>query len=135
MLWSLTILPAAFAVDGVLRVYAQTRFLLVMNAVRLAIVAALIGWFISTTGLIGAVLVTLTATSIVKTAALVRIARLMHVGFAEVLPWKRLAILAVHSAAAAVPAWILMRLVAAPLVSVAIGGATYALTFGAIWYL
>ena len=33
--WCLMILPAAFAVDGVLRVYAQTRFLLFMNAVLL----------------------------------------------------------------------------------------------------
>ena len=73
-----------------LRVYAQTRFLLVMNIARLLIVAGLIGWFISTWGLIGAVLVTLAGTTIVKAAALVRIARLMHVGFAEVLPWKRL---------------------------------------------
>jgi hypothetical protein len=39
-----------------------------------AIVAGLIGWFISTWGLIGAVLVTLAGTSIVKAAALVRIA-------------------------------------------------------------
>ena len=32
--------PPCFAVDAVLRVYAQTRFLLVMNLVRLAFVAA-----------------------------------------------------------------------------------------------
>ena len=142
MVWCLMILPSAFAVDGVLRVYAQTRFLLVMNIVRLAIVAGLIGWFISTWGLIGAVLVTLAGTSIVKAAALVRIATLMHVGFAEVLPWKRLAVQAAHATAAVVPAWILMRFVSAftvafvsaPFLSVAIGGTGYVAAFALIWY-
>src|SRR5262245_59171593 len=41
VVWCLMILPSAFAVDGVLRVYAQTRFLLVMNVARLIIVAGL----------------------------------------------------------------------------------------------
>ena len=62
MVWVLTMLPAVFAVDAVLRVYAQTRFLLVMNLVRFAFVAGLIGWFLSSFGLMGAVLVTLLAT-------------------------------------------------------------------------
>ena len=66
MIWTLTILPSAFAVDGVLRVYAQTRFLLVMNVVRFVVVVALIGWLLSSFGLRGAVLVTLLAMSIVK---------------------------------------------------------------------
>src|ERR1044071_3484774 len=133
MVWCLMILPSAFAVDGVLRVYAQTRFLLVMNAVRLAIVAALIGWFIATWSLIGAVLVTLAATTIVKTAALVRIARLLQVGFADVLPWKRLAALA---APAARPAWILPRVwTAPPRAIIAMSGAVYTLTFALIWFL
>jgi O-antigen/teichoic acid export membrane protein len=136
MVWCLMILPSAFAVDGVLRVYAQTRFLLVMNAVRLAIVAALIGWFIATWSLIGAVLVTLAATTIVKTAALVRIARLLQVGFADVLPWKRLAALAAHATTAAMPAWILTRVVTAPpLAIIAMSGAVYTLTFALIWFL
>jgi len=136
MVWCLMILPSAFPVDGVLRVYAQTRFLLVMNAVRLAVVAALIGWFLSTFGLIGAVLVTLAGTTIIKTAALARIARLMHVGFGEVLPWKRLGVLAVHASVAVVPAWILTRVViASPLITIALSGAAYALTFVGIWWL
>jgi O-antigen/teichoic acid export membrane protein len=135
IVWCLMILPSAFAVDGVLRVYAQTRFLLIMNIARLLIVAGLIGWFISTWGLIGAVLVTLTGTTIVKAAALVRIARLMQVGFAEVLPWRRLAVLAIHATAAAIPAWMLMRIATAPLIAAAIGGTTYVAAFGLIWLI
>ena len=57
--WCLMILPSVFAVDAVLRVYGQTRVLVVLNAVRLAVIAVLIGWSMSTFGLIGAVLVTL----------------------------------------------------------------------------
>src|SRR5207237_177672 len=57
MLWCLMILPSAFSVDSVLRAYAQTRFLLVMNIVRLAVIAVLIGWFLNHFGMIGAVLV------------------------------------------------------------------------------
>src|SRR5688500_22708 len=76
MVWVLTIVPAIFAVDAVLRVYAQTRFLLVMNLVRLGFVAGLIGWFLGAFGLQGAVLVTLAATVLAKGLAVVRIARL-----------------------------------------------------------
>ena len=69
MLW--TLIDArrrCSCVDAVLRVYAQTRFLLAMNLLRLAIVAALIGWsFMTLFGLRGAVLVTLLATAVVKT--------------------------------------------------------------------
>jgi hypothetical protein len=53
MIWTLTILPSAFAVDGVLRAYAQTRFLLVMNLVRFVVVAALISWLLASFGLRG----------------------------------------------------------------------------------
>jgi O-antigen/teichoic acid export membrane protein len=66
MVWALTILPSIFAVNAVLRVFAQTRFLLVMNLMRLAMVAALIGWFLSTFGMSGAVLVTLVSTMLVN---------------------------------------------------------------------
>ena len=38
MAWTLTILPAVFCVDAVLRAYAQTRFLFAMNVLRLGLV-------------------------------------------------------------------------------------------------
>jgi hypothetical protein len=78
------------------------------------LIAGLIGWFMSTFGLIGAVLVTLVATSLVKAAAVVRIARLMNVGVADVLPWRRLAAAAVHAGIAVVPAWWVMRVPSLP---------------------
>ena len=71
-----------------LRAYAQTRVLFGLNVLRLVIVAALIGWFLSAFGLLGAVLVMLLATALVRAAAVVRIARLMGVGVARLLPWR-----------------------------------------------
>ena len=134
--WCLMILPSVFAVDAVLRVYGQTRFLVMLNAVRLTVIAGLIGWFMSTFGLVGAVLATLVATVLVKGAAVVRIARLMNVGVADVLPWRRLAVAAVHAAVPVVPAWWVMRFPSVPLLAaLALSAAAYGTTFAALWYL
>jgi hypothetical protein len=89
MVWALTFLPSIFAVNAVLRVFAETRFLLVMNLIRLAMVAALIGWFLSTFGMSGAVLVTLVSTLLVTIVGVARIAHLLQLSFADALPWGR----------------------------------------------
>jgi O-antigen/teichoic acid export membrane protein len=133
--WALTIVPAIFAVDAFLRVYAQTRFLLVMNLVRLAFVAGLIGWFLGTFGLPGAVLVTLAATVVAKGLALVRIARLLQVSVAAVLPWATLGRIAARALAAAIPAWVFAQLFAAtPWLALVTGGAAYGITYLVICY-
>ena len=116
MLWSLTIFPAVFAVDPVLRVYAQTRFLLYMNIVRVVLVAALIGWCLSAFGLYGAVLITLLSSCAVKGMGLVRIARLMHVRVVDVLPWRSLALIALGALVAGWPAYWMLRHIAMPAV-------------------
>jgi len=134
-IWALTLLPAIFAVDAFLRVYAQTRFLLVMNVVRLGFVIALIGWFLDTFGLPGAVLVTLTATVAAKSLALVRIARLLQVRIAEVLPWGAVARIGARAVAAAVPAWMLSRALAGtPWLAFVTGGAAYGITYLVLCY-
>lgn len=100
MLWSTAILFSALMTDAVLRVYAETRFLLVMNLIRLLLIAVLIHGFLSAFQLSGAVLVTLLATVIAKGLALVRIGSLMRLGFTQLLPWRSLAgILSAASAA------------------------------------
>src|SRR6185503_14749263 len=105
VVWTLTILPAAFAVDGVLRVYAQTRFLLVMNAIRLALVAGGIWWFMGVFGLSGAVLVTLFATSLVKVFGILKIGRVLHIPARQLLPWDRLSVIVLASVIAAAPVY------------------------------
>jgi O-antigen/teichoic acid export membrane protein len=135
MLWSLTILPAAFAVDAVLRVYAQTRFLLVMNVARLALVAGLIGWCMSVFGLAGAVIVTLVATSAVKVMGIVRIARLMNARVADMLPWQRLAAIAVPAAVAAAPTfWVRHSLMIHPIAALACMAAVYGAVYAALHF-
>ena len=133
--WALTLLPAIFAVDAFLRVYAETRFLLVMNVVRLGFVIALIGWFMGTFGLPGAVLVTLTATVAAKSLAVVRIARLLQVSLAEVLPWRTIGRIGARAMAAAVPAWIVAQVFAwAPWLAFVTGGAAYGVTYLVLCY-
>jgi O-antigen/teichoic acid export membrane protein len=136
MIWCLTILPSALSVDAVLRVYARTRFLLGMNVLRLALIATSIGWFLSTFGLAGAVMVTLLSTSLVKGLGVIQIARLLRVGLGDVLPWRRLATVGIHAGIAAVPAFWVNRAATWPAPATVVAtGAVYALTFGAIWWL
>ena len=133
--WVFTIVPSIFAVDAMLRVYAQTRFLLVMNVVRLGFVMAFIGWFMGAFGLVGAVLVTLLATAAAKALAVVRIARLLHVSVTDVLPWRALARITARAMGAGVPAWLIAdRFGAMPAVALIAGGAAYGITYLALCY-
>jgi O-antigen/teichoic acid export membrane protein len=136
MIWTLAILPNILAVDAVLRVYAQTRFLLVMNLVRLTFVAASIGWFLSAFGLGGAVLVTFIATASVKALGVIRIAKLLHIRVVDAMPWSRLGGITLRALAAAVPVfWITHYASLHPLAALGAGAAVYSaayllLTFG-----
>jgi hypothetical protein len=56
------ILLSILQVDGVMRVFAQTRFLLALNLMRLAIIAGLLKWSLSEFHLLGPVLVIVLAT-------------------------------------------------------------------------
>ena len=133
--WALTVLPAIIAVDAVLRAYAQTRWLLAMNLVRLGVVVALIGWFLGVFGLTGAVLVTLLATVAAKAFALVRVSSLLDVSLAGVLPWAALVRLAVRAVVAAVPAWAVATAFASvPALAFASGASVYGLTYLALCY-
>ena len=135
MLWSLTILAAVLAVDGVLRAFAQTRYLVAQNVVHLAIVAALVGPFLTYFGLGGAVLVTLLATAVVKTMAVRRISRLMGVRASHALPWKQLATAAVCASVALVPTFFIAKAgTLPPLVALVLGASTYGLTYAALYY-
>ena len=102
----LFILLFAIPVDGALRVFARTRFILGMNLFRLAFIAATIGGFISVFGLMGAMLTPIVATALVKAAALWRIRGLLQVDALDLLPWRALAGNAAAVAVAAVPAWL-----------------------------
>jgi O-antigen/teichoic acid export membrane protein len=135
MAWTLTIVPAVFCVDAVLRAYAQTRFLFWMNVLRLTAVVLLISWCLSEFGLVGAVVVTLVATSIVRVLSIVRIARLLNVQFVRILPWGRLAGIAICATAAApLPYWISRYTPGARMLVLMISGAAYWVLYSAIIY-
>ena len=130
-IWVLTMLPAVLAVDAVLRVYAQTRFLLVMNIVRFAFVAALIGSFLNAFGLVGAVGVTMLAMTVVKILGVVQIAKLMHVGPREALPWARLARIAAFAGLSALPLiWLQHSVAWHPIVMFLVGSSVYLTSYG-----
>src|SRR5262249_34187103 len=59
MVWCLSFLMTVFQTDGVLRVFAQMRYLLAINLVRLLLVLLTMNRFLSRFRMIGAVLITL----------------------------------------------------------------------------
>jgi O-antigen/teichoic acid export membrane protein len=108
---------SALPVDGILRVYAQTRFLIVMNVIRLAITVAAIGWALDRFGLPGAIGTTVAA----------------QVGAAEVLPWRALGAITAAALVSAAPAvWVQARLAAPPLVTGAIVATVYGVSYAAL---
>ena len=136
VIWVLTMVPGVLAVDAVLRVYAQTRFLLIMNVVRFVCVAGLITGFMSAFGLSGAVLVTLVAVIITKVLGAARIASLMGVSLRDALPWRRLGFLAAVALAALLPLrWLQASVDWPPLARFVVGTGIYAGTYLALTFL
>ncbi len=103
MLWSLTVLFSIFQTDGVLRVLAQTRFLVVMNLTRLATIIAMMTWAIHHFGLIGPVIVTLAGMLVARMVALARIKSLFELPLTKLMPWTSLAGIGLASMLAAIP--------------------------------
>ena len=110
--------------DGVLRVFAQTRFLLYMNGVKLLLTVALISWFIAWFGIWGAALVTVIVSFIAKILSLARFKQVAEIPYARLLPWKSLAVNAIVVTAAAAVAMVIKTEMDAPalLVLFATGG-------------
>ena len=109
LVWSLSILFPVLQTDGVLRVFARTRFLLLVNVIRLLLIMGSISWFLSTFGLMGAVLVTLSGMVVAKGLMLFDVSRRLDAGLRDLLPWRGLAETAGVAAAAAAPAWLVVR--------------------------
>jgi len=104
LLSSLALLWPVLAVDGVLRVFAATRFLFALNVVRLALTVALLWWLIGELGLIGAMAATVIAGGAARAIGLVRIGGLMNLPLAQILPWRDFGAIVGAAAIAAAPA-------------------------------
>jgi O-antigen/teichoic acid export membrane protein len=132
-LWTCMLLLAVPCVDAVLRAKAQTRFLLGLNLVRLAIVIASIGWCLQRFGLSGAVVAMLAAAAATRVMAIGRIARLLSVPATRVLPWRALGGISACALAAAVPAVWFTRVVPLPPLAILLGAAAiYAPLYAAL---
>lgn len=103
MVWTTAILFGVVQTDSALRVYAEVRFILVMNLVRLAVIAGSIAWAVGAFGLVGAVAVTVAGTAVAKAMALARLRRHLDAGWRRLLPWRELGRIGAASLAAALP--------------------------------
>lgn len=135
MAWSTLILMSTLQVDGVLRVFAQTKFLLALNIMRLAIIGGLLKWSLSEFGLLGPVLAVGLSMMAFKVSALIRMKRLLEVSTAELLPWASLAALLGAALGAGVVAWaIRSQLSVAPAPLLLAMALAYAITYAAaVW--
>lgn len=131
--WTVGMLAGVLQTDSALRVYADVRYILGVNLVRLAVIAASIAWAVSALGMVGAVLVTVVAQGVAKALALVRIRRRLDAPWSGLLPWKDLFAIGGVSTAAAVPALALRPWLepAAP-TTLFLLGAVYAASFLAL---
>ena len=137
MIWSLAILPAIFMTDAALRAHAQTRFLVVLNAIRLGVIAVCIPWSIATFGLAGAVVLTVVAAFLTKFLALMGVARVLGVRTTALVPWTSLGSIVLGAAMAGViAAGVLTALGGSTLSALALTAAVFAGVYLAlIWRL
>lgn len=130
MVWSLSILFAVLPTDGVLRTFAENRWLLITNITRLCMAVALMGWFIATFHLMGAVLITLSGMFLAKVMALARMTKLLRASVARLMPWRNLGSILMISMVSAVPSAILnAKSSFPPLVLLPLSGIAYMGTF------
>lgn len=133
-IWCLTTVLAAFQVDAVLRVQGRTRFLFVMYAVRLGLVAVAIGPLIRALSLPGAALATVMADSVVKGWALVKVSRLLGLTLRTALPWRQVARVGGATAAALASGLVAARVFvpdshSGSVAALAVGSAAYGAVF------
>lgn len=136
MVWSAIILLAGLMTDSVLRVYAQTRIMFALYLLKLLIIAASIKWFLSHFHLLGAVLVTISASLVTKGLALFRIKALMKVRFSELLPWSGLGAILTAAVAASLPVLAVKTILqVSPLSLLLTAGSAYALSYLGLLFL
>ena len=123
-------------VDGVMRVFARTKFLFVLNLARLGIIAGLIQWSLREFHLLGAILVSLLATLVFKAAALMRMRLWMQTTAADLLPWSRLAgIICASLGAALVTLLVKSRMEGSALTILSVAGAVYFIVYSALVWI
>jgi O-antigen/teichoic acid export membrane protein len=133
----LTILFTPLLIDSVLRVHADTRFILLLNGLQLAIIASSIGPLLGRYGLAGGVLVIVIAMAVVRGAGLARLKHSMDLPFVDLLPWTRFGkVLAVSAGASLLSGGVKLALAGPPLVTVLAAGSAHVLVWAVLgWRL
>lgn len=130
MVWTASTALTCILTDSVLRVFAQNRFLILQNFVRLAIVVLLIQFFLDQLQLVGAVLVTTLASAVIKVMALHRVRSLIYVSWSVLLPWRSLLLTMLICGAAVLPALLVREMLnLSPLLMILIVSAVFTLTY------
>ena len=132
----LSVLFTPLQIESVLRAHADTRWVLLLTTIQLAIVALLIRPFLNQFGLIGAVLVTLSSVVIVRGLGLLRLRRLLGSETLDLLPWGRLLrVFAIAAAATGAALAVKSAIHAPPIPTLAATGMTHVLVWaGLAWY-
>lgn len=131
----LMILPAALLTDGMLRCYAQVRFLLITTIVKSLLTVGLIILLIQLAGLTGAVLTAVIAAYFGKFLMLWKVRRLMAVPWKRFLPWGRLSGTLLLSGGIALPLALLRQMVALqPFAALLLLAALYWTVYGVLLF-
>lgn len=102
--WAGALILPPLLTNCVMRVYAQTRFLVLLKLVKLAVVILVIGFLMKHLGLVGAVTATVIAMVAGQTLALWRGKVVMRCTLGQLLPWKELGFTVAIAGIAALPA-------------------------------
>ena len=130
MIWTAGMLFSILITSGVLRVFAETRFLILENVIHLVLLISLIQFFLVRYGLTGAVLVTLVATGLTKIVSMLKIKSILQASMSQLLPWKSLASATALAALATLPALLLKAVLDThDLITLLSTGAVYTLTY------
>ena len=133
MVWSTAIVFAILPTNAVLRVFAQTRFMLVLNIISLVLIASGIKWFLLKYDLIGAVLITVITAAFAKGLALLKVKSLLRVSIHDLLPWRSLTGISLAATAACLPTLVLQHQLQLPVHTIlAISGVFYTSLFLAL---
>jgi O-antigen/teichoic acid export membrane protein len=133
MVSCLSILLATLQTDGVLRVFAEIRYLFVTNVVRLGMLLVMMSWFLSAFGLMGAVTITLLGIVLAKVMALVRICRILQTSCSNLFPWTTLGLTLMAAVAATLPCLIINARMRAPaIVLLPAAAIAYAVTYAGL---
>src|SRR5262249_62056 len=133
MIWSFSVLLPVLQTDAVLRVYAETRFLLYSSVFKLAASVVLIYLFIRMFGLWGAALMTLIVPFSTKLIFPARFKRLSSLPLPRLVPVRSLASTPVVAAPAAAAALLIKSHVQGPiLATLAVTGVLFCAVYGSL---